>query len=766
MFSSLFGKTTVSALDPAMSFVKFDGTKLKLEKELKIPSLESVKVLSILGKARMGKSTFLNTIISKLTNTNTKVFNCQTGIGHCTIGIDYCFLPDHNLLLLDSQGLANGDAQHDPALLLFIYLISDVIIFNDSKILQNEALKLIEPICAFMTYIEDITNYVKPHLIFRLSDCELVKDTQENLDQVLAPHDDQYQSIRHSVVELFQDPISLVKTAPLDRNEKVLMESSKYIELLESDENLFNSSINTVLDILKTTTARPNILSKLSEIVELINTNSKISIDKLDVVALLASNEIMSWINEIDSSLYSPIKVDGTQETYTKNVEPRIAEVKKKIAAFKRRFLKVSPSLKNAQLKTLEAKLNEPIKVAQALSEKMAEKSIKTFVDLAINADRDLLEIKTDMRSLSETDDATIKTSYLSKFMTLQQACTDIVEPVKQKYDAIVKKVIDDFFKTVAICREQELAEKKLVIDYCKDTIDSFESWSTMMVDTFNTSDILIKNTDIIASWINSILDNTRTFIKGNIKIRSIRSSYSSRILNSNIFKGKGDISMSYDLIHDTYTEFETTITQLANSARSKELINEAKERLLEKKIFVDPIQVKKIYLNNPDIQFVCDMVLLDSMVNDSTGIRKSKLPYMTKRTWETVYHPLYMSAMSVLTKKGLCRESDAFHKYIISIPEDNIDEVNRITLGLPSYIDYSVYESHVSEMITYQMKKIYCKKIVEGFSFPTELQIIEPTVSSTPPADTTKTLKKVTKKVITTFLNGDAIYQNVVDNS
>ena len=33
--------------------------------------------------------------------------------------------------------------------------------------------------------------------------------------------------------------------------------------------------------------------------------------------------------------------------------------------------------------------------------------------------------------------------------------------------------------------------------------------------------------------------------------------------------------------------------------------------------------------------------------------------------------------------------------------------------------------------------------------------------IESTPPADTTKTIKKVTKKVITTFLNGDAIYQN-----
>jgi ABC-type cobalamin/Fe3+-siderophores transport system ATPase subunit len=193
MFSAIFGKSQpVSTMDSAKSFIKFDGKKLRLEDDLDLPTTTPVKVLSILGKARMGKSTFLNTIVSKLTGENTNVFNCQTGIEHCTIGVDYCFLPEHNLLLLDSQGLANGDAQHDPALLLFIYLISDVIIFNDSKILQNEALKLIEPICAFMTYIEDIDNYIKPNLIFRLSDGKLVKDTKKNLSNVLAQHDDQY----------------------------------------------------------------------------------------------------------------------------------------------------------------------------------------------------------------------------------------------------------------------------------------------------------------------------------------------------------------------------------------------------------------------------------------------------------------------------------------------------------------------------------------------------------------------------------------------
>ena len=51
-----------------------------------------IRVISILGKARMGKSTFLNCLITKLTGSDAYVFPTQENDEHCTQGIDMYIL--------------------------------------------------------------------------------------------------------------------------------------------------------------------------------------------------------------------------------------------------------------------------------------------------------------------------------------------------------------------------------------------------------------------------------------------------------------------------------------------------------------------------------------------------------------------------------------------------------------------------------------------------------------------------------------------------
>ena len=46
-------------------------------------------VISIVGDARKGKSTFLNLMINYITKEDKKYFNTSSDIKHCTIGIDY-----------------------------------------------------------------------------------------------------------------------------------------------------------------------------------------------------------------------------------------------------------------------------------------------------------------------------------------------------------------------------------------------------------------------------------------------------------------------------------------------------------------------------------------------------------------------------------------------------------------------------------------------------------------------------------------------------
>ena len=101
-----YGKS--ANIPASASLITMEGTKLKLMPGLELPN-PSVRVVSIVGKARMGKSTFLNAIVSKYTQENSAIFATNGGVKHCTFGINYCYIPDQNLLLLDSQGLANGD---------------------------------------------------------------------------------------------------------------------------------------------------------------------------------------------------------------------------------------------------------------------------------------------------------------------------------------------------------------------------------------------------------------------------------------------------------------------------------------------------------------------------------------------------------------------------------------------------------------------------------------------------------------------------------
>jgi ABC-type thiamine transport system ATPase subunit len=51
--------------------------------------LDNKYIISIVGDARKGKSTFLNLIINYLTKENKEYFKMDDGLSHCTLGIDY-----------------------------------------------------------------------------------------------------------------------------------------------------------------------------------------------------------------------------------------------------------------------------------------------------------------------------------------------------------------------------------------------------------------------------------------------------------------------------------------------------------------------------------------------------------------------------------------------------------------------------------------------------------------------------------------------------
>lgn len=721
-----FGSSPAVKPSSVLPFVKFIDNKLTLD-DVPLDTMTDVKVVSILGKARMGKSTFLNAVVSKVTQENHTVFATQGGIEHCTYGIDYCFIPEKKLLLLDSQGLANGDARHDPALLLFLYMVSDAIVFNDSKILQNEALKLIEPVCAFMTYIEDLEAIVKPSLIFRLSDAELVKDTQKNLDNVMASHPDQYQSIRESITHLFKTPLTLVKTELLDRKEKGMLEGGEYLQLLSDSENGFDSAIQHILTTLASSEPRPGIIGRLPQIIENINTNQKIKIEKLDIVAMVADKDILEWVAEIDPALYAPIPVDGTQASYDELVEPRKKKRAALMASFRRRFKGVPDSIREKHLVSFAAKLHDPIQKAIQKSEEKAMELMKPYLVKA-NESRTLPVLQSSSYAFTHMKEDELKAKYLSTYESLKGVCQTVYFKVKEEQEAWIQRLYEIFFKGIAECKAAEAVEREAVRKFCEDSLASFEATKLEECKTLESIGspahlkkhriLHLENKEILKRWVATEIASVQDFIKATVTSKSLAYNVKDGMLSYMQASSDTPIFHTHDLIADIYTNFTEKLTAIgSNSSLLVEALVERKESLLENTLFTEYLLTGTIQRANPEITFVRDDILPQTMLSTSTI---TNLPYMTLRTWNSLYKPLYDTVIQDMKKSGYLAATCTAHPgcsgdslCVLSVKkEDNAQSVEAFNSENP-------YTKNISEILLRKLRKLYCKKVCEGMEFP-----------------------------------------------
>ena len=287
-------------------FIKIDKGIIQLSSNIKLPiNNKPISVLAIVGPARRGKSTLINCIISTLLNTNYNSFEISDTNEHCTYGIDYTVIEteDKNILFLDVQGMGLNDSSNDCKILLYVYLISDLIIFNERNIIDNRTLDNLLPLTSFMTYINEsilIEKNRHPKIIFRISDQDLKMDPQENLNKVLEFKNDQYQNVKESIKKLFSELVA-IKTETLDKLEKSLLENKNYNCLLMIKENNFKNVCDYIIqEIYKYN--KFNNCSTYYEYIQRIaldlNENKKIDWDKLDLTKQISKKEINDWIKD------------------------------------------------------------------------------------------------------------------------------------------------------------------------------------------------------------------------------------------------------------------------------------------------------------------------------------------------------------------------------------------------------------------------------------------------------------------------------------
>jgi len=692
--------------------IRFDGTKLILV-ENELPS-NPVKILSIIGKARMGKSSFLNAFISKYAGKNTTVFTTQDGDDHCTLGIDYYYIPEENLLLLDSQGLAHENASHDPSLLLFIYLVSNIVIFNESTMLQNSALKLIEPICTFTQYL-DMDTCEKPSLIFRISDAKRGSDIHKTLEKLMAHHNDQYNSIRESVENVFVQPVKIIKTEYPQTADDALLSSNDYMGLLCIKENGFDTAIRSIIDDISAAVPRQSLL-RIPGYIDNINNNEQININKLDIVALTHNNDILTWLNKVPAELKSEIEVDGTQTMYEKNVVTRQASVKALKTDFTKRFKNITETIKKEHKTKLDAELDGPIERAKISSDvKAREFLLKNGLESLMTPK--LIGAITDAGITDSASNPQLLTGYLGAYQGFQKAIQHLYEPIRMMYDKMINSMYEEVNKNLEKAREVSRVQRELVQDKCKVTLESFDGWILEEITGRDNSIVFEKNSDIYSGYRKQKIDEVMNFIVANVKKQDVLinvitgNKMEATLINSST----GNVNTKYELIADIYLEFvrQINLYPLKESGVDDFLIDK-KEGMLKGTLLLDPVMAKKIYLINPEIKFVYDPILLKTFVQDTQGLAKTEMPFMTLHTWVSVYERFYKRAMDNLIADALCQRKKTFRDFVDEIP----DEGNIIKIGThPS----TMYEMNVCDLLIQEMKKVFCRMTVIEFEFPTE---------------------------------------------
>jgi hypothetical protein len=686
-----------------------------------------IRVLSILGKARMGKSTFLNAIVSSLTGKSVTPFQTQDDDEHCTRGVDAYFLPEASLLLLDFQGLALEDSSHDPALLLFAYRISHLLIFNERMMLQNEALKLMEPICAFMQYIDDDTP--KPALYFRISDGDIVSNPTKNLEKVMATYNDQYQSIRDSIRTLFRQEIGIVKTDTLDRATKAQIQRGEYSDLLKKETFGFPETIHTILSAL------PNDgyvgsqwIAQIPHIIQGINENKKITIEKLDVVGQTTKIEILEWMQNLEPALFESMVVDGLQATFEAVVEPRKAMKKATLAAFTRKFKSVADALKTPYYKQLAERFQLLISAAEKESAEKAEAILKSATRLA-KMDQKFVSLNSVSGTFGTIPETFWKGTYFVNYEKLRSVSATVYAPVRQMYEDWIQaqeKLVQAKLQSIILVEKTEL---EMIQVYVGQQVSIFETKTSEKIrSSLVPADLLKTNSEILEQFAQEFRKDVLAFAVTTIHCWRLDVEQKDGelivqiselpALTQEAIEKYGGIREHLDSFWNSVNEF------LSPSGTLATLLVQMKEGILKGK-HIPLQQYQQLVKVNSDIKFVEDYV-----VNFRTT------PYMTETTFNITYKPFYELCISRMIEKGYIREKsvsiqtkfyDSYDSYSESRTHNNgRTTVNRTIIKNNSrYVNELVinepepYLGLIKEQFTSIAKKEYMRLYARGEDCP-----------------------------------------------
>ena len=474
----------------------------------------NIKVVSILGSARMGKSTLLNTIISKYTNYNNNVFTTsKSSTNHCTNGIDLIYVPGMKIVFCDVQGLNHDNSANDPKLLLITYLMSDIIIFTEPKMLNKNTLTSLSPLASFLTYLDAKQiddNDSKPSLVFRISDFTLAGKPQENLDKLLTENNDQHKNLIINMKKLFKD-IKAFKTEQLDRSELKMLDGNNFIGLLESNENGFNAFISELNEYLDKIPSKINFekwYANLNKFIGEINANNKIDFNKLDIYYQIAEKELLEYENDLRKNkkeLFTVITVDHTQKDFIEKIKSRVDKRDEVQKVFNSKFKVVNDNIKKKHYGELMDDINKHITLALKSNYDQGMKIMTDYIKTSFQkniineltlqvGDLDLTESEKYLKTMDINEEVNKtfniwKDKINSNYKKKKKAVIELQKIEIDKYKVKMEKYLTDFTGSI---RDVVLLKNFKGKNYDATSIDEISKFLSKTYDNFK---LEIKNT-------------------------------------------------------------------------------------------------------------------------------------------------------------------------------------------------------------------------------------------------------------------------------
>ena len=278
-------------------------------------------IISMIGCARIGKSTYINAFLTYLLKQNVTIAKTSTSYEHCTTGVDYICFPynDINIIILDSQGLNYDDSKYDDKILTFLYSISNVVIYHCNNIIDNQTLSTLTSLCIVSNYIGDKKD-IKPKLFFRIRDYSLEANPEDFLNNTFELKRDQYDGVRKAIKNLFPK-IGVFVTETLDkRTLSLINKNGLYQGILDNNDHNFVSTFETILIELESCecVTMSTHFNKIPIILNNINTGNNLSCIDYDYYTLLTNAKFTEFWDSIDPYVNTPIVTSKYQEEIDK----------------------------------------------------------------------------------------------------------------------------------------------------------------------------------------------------------------------------------------------------------------------------------------------------------------------------------------------------------------------------------------------------------------------------------------------------------------